>query len=180
MNLKTLIVVVLRLLAIEMVIQTSVVFVPLFFRPFSGGSDNLAFVVASVCLFTCAAIMWHFAPAIANFVSSGLPQEISFGALSLTDCYTVAFVGVGLLQIASRLGAVIYLAFAWFKSAASPTGNLGPYQISGASAWQAFIPLVIGAVLFINGRRWAVALARHQTGSPPPTEPVSPTAVENK
>jgi hypothetical protein len=52
-----------------------------------------------------------------------------------------------------------------FKAAASKPGDSWKEGVEWYQVSQAFIPFIVGVVLFVNGRRWAVALARRQTES---------------
>lgn len=48
-----------------------------------------------------------------------------------------------------------------------------PGHYRGYDVSLAFIPFIVGVVLFWNGRQWAVALARRQTESSAPATTVS-------
>ena len=133
--------------------------------------DSRAFMVLPwlvlAGLLVAAALLWCLAPPIARFITRGVSQHLSFGAMSLVDCYSIAFIAVGLFYISSHLPQVLNWAHYFLKTAASGRRDTGE-GASGYDVSQAFIPFIVGAVLFVNGRRWAVALARRQTESSQP------------
>lgn len=181
MNLQSFVVIVLRLMALDFFLRAAVQLAPQLLR-FAGvyqegplGDSKSMFIAAwglVILLVVSAVLIWIFALPIARLVTRGVSHDISFGSLSLVDCYSIAFMGVGLFYIASHLPQVLNWAHYFLKSAASGRGNSG----EGASGYDmslAFIPFIVGVVLFVNGRRWAVALARRQTQSPAPATTVS-------
>jgi len=167
MNLQSLVVIILRLMAFDFVLRAAVQLAPQLFR----------FVVAWGLVFllvVSAVVIWIVALPIARLVTRGVSRDISFGSLSLSDCYSVAFIGVGLFYIASHLPKVLNWIHYFFKAAAS--GHSDSEQgYSGYDVSQAFIPFIVGVVLFLNGRKWAMALARRQTESAPPNVSLSET-----
>jgi hypothetical protein len=181
MNLQSLVVVVLRLMAFDFFLRAAVQLAPQLVR-FAGVShDGLdsdsrsMFAVAWGLVFllvVSAALIWIFALPIARLVTRGVPRDISFGSLSLSDCYSITFIGIGVFYIASHLPQVLNWAHYFLKSAASGRGD-SEQGFSGYDVSQALIPFIIGVVLFVNGRRWAVALARRQTESSSPAVPLS-------
>ena len=59
------------------------------------------------------------------------------------------------------------------SAAATKAGDSWKEGVPWYDVTQAFIPFIVGVVLFVNGRRWAVTLARRDTASASPTAPVS-------
>jgi len=82
---------------------------------------------------------------------------------------------VGLFYISSHFPQVLNWAHYLFKAAASRAGDAWKQGVEWYQVSQAFIPFIVGVVLFVNGRRWAVALARRETESPAATATVSET-----
>src|SRR5207253_3605936 len=78
--------------------------------------------VMLVGLVLCAVLLWVLALPIARLVTKRVPQEVSLGVLTLADCYSFAFVGVGLLYVASGLPHVLTWGHYVFKMAASTSG----------------------------------------------------------
>ena len=124
-------------------------------------------------LIAAAVILWFLALPIARFVTRGVSHDLSFGAMSLADCYSIAFMAVGLYYISSNLPLVLNWTHYLFKMAATSAGSSWKEDVKWYDVSQAFIPFIVGVVLFVNGRRWAVALARRQTESSAPATTVS-------
>jgi hypothetical protein len=173
MNLQSLIVVVLRLMALDFLLRVAVQLTPQilqFLRLYERSplDDSQSFMVLPwlmlVGLIVAAVLLWFLAQPIARLVTCGVSHDLSFGAMSLVDCYSIAFMAVGLFYISSHLPQVLNWAHYFLKTAASGRGDSGE-GASGYEISQSFIPFIVGVVLFVNGRRWAVALARRQTES---------------
>lgn len=174
MNLQSLIVVVLRLMALNFFLQVAVQLSPQLLR-FSevsrqgGFTDTRSYlalpVIMVIGLIVGAILIWVFALSIARWVTRGVSRDLSFGSLSLVDCYSVAFIGIGLFYIANHFPQVLNWAHFLFKSAASSAGDSWKEGVRGYDISQAFIPFIVGIVLFFKGRSWALALARLQEKS---------------
>jgi hypothetical protein len=182
MNLQTLIVVILRLMSLNFLLQVAIGSAPRILHFIEiyqhAPSDDLRSLLVLpwlvvVGLIISAILLWVFALPIARLVTRGVPHDLSFGALSLVDCYSIAFVSVGLFYIASHLAQVLNWTHYLFKAAASKPGNTWKEGFSWYEVSQAFIPFIVGVVLFVNGRRWAVTLAHRQTESSIPSTTVS-------
>ena len=174
MNLQSLIVVVLRLVALNFFLQVAIQLSPQLLRltniSRSGGLTDIGSylmvpVIMVVGLIVGAILIWVFALSIARLVTRGVSRDLSFGSLSLADCYSVAFIGIGLFYIAGHFPQVLNWAHFLFTSAASTSGNSWKERVSGYDVSQAFIPFIVGIVLFVKGRSWAMALARPQEKS---------------
>ena len=92
--------------------------------------------------------------------------------MSLVDCYSIAFMAVGLVYISSDLPQVLNWTHYLVKTVASRPGHSWTEGVNWYDVSRAFIPFAVGVVLFVNGRKWSVALARKQemTESPSRTE----------
>jgi hypothetical protein len=174
MNLQSLIVVTLRLMALNFFLQVAVQLSPqlLRFTEMSrqgGVSDMSSYLAVPVImvagLIAGAILIWVFALSIARFVARGVSHDLSFGSLSLVDCYSVAFIGIGLFYIASHFPQVLNWTHYLFKSAASKPGDTWKEGVQWYDVSSAFITFIVGIVLFVKGRSWAVALARWQEKS---------------
>jgi len=181
MNLRSLVVVVLRLMALDFLLRVAVQMTPqiLQFLHLSERSpldSSRSFMVLPllvlVAMIAAAVLLWRLALPIARFITRGVSHDLSFGAMSLVDCYSIAFMAVGLFYISSHLPEVLNWAHYSLKTAASGRRDTGD-EVSGYVVSQAFIPFILGVVLFVNGRRWAVTLARRQTESSQPVPTVS-------
>jgi hypothetical protein len=172
MNLQSLIVVVLRLMALDFLTRVAVQFtpqllrvLPVFENPIDAGRFMALPWLFLIGLIVAAVALWLYALPIARIVTRGVPVELSFGAMSLIDCYSIVFLTVGLSYIASHLPQVLNWAHYFVKTAASGHGN-SEQPLNGYDISQAFIPFIIGLLLFINGRNWATSLARRQNAEP--------------
>lgn len=174
MNLQSLIVVILRLMAFNFFLQVPIQLSPQLLRltenarddGFGGMASYLVVPIVMVIGLSVGAILiWVFALSIARFVTRGVSLDLSFGSLSLVDCYSVAFIGIGLFYIARHFPQVLNWAHFLFTSAASSAGDSWKERLRGYDIAQAFIPFIVGIVLFVKGRSWAVALARLQERS---------------
>jgi hypothetical protein len=174
MNIQSLIVVVLRLMALNFFLQVAVQLSPQLlllteaFRP--GGISNMgtypAFLfIMMTGLIVGGILIWVFALPIARLVTRGISRDLSFGSLSLVDCYSIAFIGIGLFYIARHFPQILNWAHFLFTSTASSSGIPGREGVRGYDISQALIPFIVGIVLFVKGRAWAVALARSQEKS---------------
>ncbi len=181
MNLQSLIVVVLRLMALDFLLRVAVQLTPQILQflrvyeqsPLDGSRSYMVLPwLMLIGLIVAAVLLWSLALPIARFVTRGVSHDLSFGAMSLVDCYSIAFMAVGLFYISSHLPQVLNWAHYFLRTAASGRGD-SEQGASGYDISQAFIPFIVGVVLFVNGRRWAVALARRQTESSAPATTVS-------
>jgi len=175
MNLQSLVVVLLRLISLNFLLQVLYQITPLLAFEYSRNfnrQDLLPYVLLPllviVGLIVGAALVWIFTMPIARFVTRGLPLELSFGALSLSDCYSIIFIGLGLYYAATYFPSVLNWTYYLLRTAMSDTGTSWQQGVKGYDVSQAFLPFIVGIILFVNGRKWAVALAHKQLASPNP------------
>lgn len=179
MNLRNLIVVIVRLFSLDVLLNVAMT-VPTYLLSVPVRMEGYSTLLPGIwlCIFGFVVgiiLLWIFAPYIADLVARGMPSsELSFGALSLSDCYSSAFLGVGLYQMVVHLAPCLFWALSLFKEAASTPGDSWRLGVSGYTIWSAFLPFLFGLVLFVNSRKWAVALARRQTETPPSDGVASP------
>lgn len=176
MNIQTVVVVVLRLLALDFLLRVAVQLTPQLLMMLTSvdrsAPDMWRFLhllpwLVLAALTVAAFLLWFFALPIARFVTRGISQEISFGAMSLVDCYSIAFMAVGLWYFVSQLAEVLNWSHYLLKAAASHAGGSWKDDVKWYRVTQAFIPFVVGIILFVNGRRWAFALGRrHEENLP--------------
>lgn len=171
MNLQSLVVVVLRLTALDFLLRVAVQLAPQLLQflkfyensPLGISPAQVAWPwVILVGLVGVAVLLWVLALPIARLVTRRLPQDISFGAMSLLDCYSIAFIGVGLFYIVGYLPQVLNWSHYFLKMAASHSGDSWKDQGNGYQVSQVFVPFIIGVLLFVNGRSWARILATRQ------------------
>jgi hypothetical protein len=177
MNLQSVVVIVLRLMSLDLLLRAATQLTPWLlemFRlhphsPFDKSSSPLGalpwLVLAGIIV--GAILLWVLARPIARMVTRGVPHDLFVGALSLADCYSIIFMGVGLFYIAGHLAQVLNWTHYLFRAAASTSGNSWKEEVEGYQISEAFIPFIVGVVLFLNGRKWARALARKHTEDAP-------------
>ncbi len=165
MNLISLVVVILRLMALNTLMSG---IMQLFFwkgnfmRDSSDGyPGTLPWLLVGALVF-CAVTLWVMALPIARLVTHGIPRDISFGSVSLADCYSIAFMGMGLFYLTRHLPMALNLAHFIFKASASAGGGSWRDETSGYEISQTFIPFILGVILFCKGRTWGVRLAQKQ------------------
>lgn len=182
MNLQSLVVVVVRLIALDFLLRVAVQLAPQllsFTELYHGASLDEPWsllvlpCVLVVGLVVSAVLFWVFALPIARLVTRGVPHDLSFGTLSLVDCYSVAFMGIGLFYIANHLPQILNWTHFLFKVAALRPGDTWKEEVKWYDVSQAFIPFIVGVVLFVNGRRWAAALARRDAATASLAAPAS-------
>jgi hypothetical protein len=180
MNLQSLVIVILRLLSLNFFLDTAVRLAPQILRVTDlsqrASSADLDMILAMPWLIVTgliggAIVLWMFAVPIARAVTRDVPADLSLGTLSLIDCYSIVFLGVGLLYIGNNFPQVLNWAHYLIKTAAAHStadwkDNVKWYDLS-----QAVIPFIVGIILFVNGRQWAIALGKRQIGSDEPSEP---------
>jgi hypothetical protein len=186
MNLQSLIVVFLRLMALNFLLQVATQLSPQLLQfpegPRQDGDSSMASyvlvpVLMVVGLIVGAILIWVFAPSIARFVTRGVSCDLSLGSLSLVDCYSVAFIGLGLFYIAGYFPHVLNWVHYLFKAAATRPGDTWKQEVPWYDVSSVFITFIVGIVLFVKGRSWAVALARWQEKSESVNQPVEGTGA---
>ena len=168
MNLQSLVVILLRILALNFLVQIIVTFLPQFYLyRDSFGSNPLSnpisfiYILFVAALVTGACMLWSLALPLAQRITHGLPVELSFGALSRVDCYSIAFMAVGLWLAAVHFIQTLNWAHYLFRLAASDRtpGQETFSQLNGYDISSSVIPFIMGIILFLNGRNWAHRLA---------------------
>lgn len=183
MNLQTLVTVWLRLVSLNFLLQVFFQLIPLIFR-FSEMSghipeDESGFQFAvpwllEIGLIGGGILLWVFAQSLARLVTRGLPAELSFGPLSLADCYSLVFIGVGIYYLAGHFSPILNWTHYLIKMAATHSDDSWKQEIKWYDVSNAAVPFVMGIILFVNGRKWAVALAKRQTIDLSPACPPNP------
>lgn len=162
MNLKALVVVLIRLFALNLVVQTVTGFLPRAIqtapRYVQPSPIMWAWLVTGVLILLAVGI-WKSATPIALWVTRGQPQEIFVGGLSLADGYSVGFLSVAMLYLLSGTGSAVSWIIYWLQLAGTTSAPLAE-QVNFYQALQTFLPVVLAIVLLLRGRAWAVRLAK--------------------
>lgn len=188
MNLQSLVVVLLRLISLNFLLQVLNQLTPQLMR-FSeayhsyrnlGGSGLGSLLVLPLLLIIAycvgAALLWVFAMPMARFVTRGLAPELSLGTLTLADCYSFLFIGIGLFYAVANFAHVLNWAHYILHMAATHQDASWREDVKWHDASDAIIPFIVGLILFVSGRKWALALVRKEAKSAAPSAPAA--AVE--
>jgi hypothetical protein len=187
MNLQSFVVVLLRLVSlnfllqvvVQLILQASRVSTAYQHLPADEFRSALVMpLLVILALVIGGGLLWILATPIARVVTRGLPIELSFGTLSLSDCYSLVFIGLGLFYAANNFPGVLNWSHYLLKLEASRPDDSWRQQLNWYEVSQTFLLFIVGIILFVNGRKWAVALAGKQTRSAadsPPPNPEQPT-----
>lgn len=168
LNVEGLVGVILRLVAINFLMRVIVEFTPrilhflmLTTRPVPLEPNSVAAIpwVVLAAMVGLAALIWFLSVPIARFVTKGVPKQLALGGMTVVDCYSIVFIGVGLFYIVSHLPYALTWIHYLFKLAVSHFGDAWKEQVRWYEIANAFIPFIFGVALFVNGRRWAVVLS---------------------
>ncbi len=181
MNLQSLAVVVLRLIALNFALSGVIQTFPYTLQVLRVFNDSPAYaavpLVVIVGLLAGAIWLWVCAVPIARLVTQRLPSEVSLGAISLADCYSIAFVGVGLFYLVGHLAQVLTWAHYLLRLAVARPGTPLVKDVEPYAVIQVFVPFVVGLVLLVKARVWAAALAARHAYPRPPRAPVGDSAA---
>lgn len=182
MNLQSIVVVLLRLMALNLVLMVIqmipmwLVFWPDLLAPSRDEpwEHSWSIVFIALILLASAFLLWMRALPVARLVTRPVSQDVSLGSLSLADCYSIVFVGLGLYQMSVNLAGVLATSQILYVTVVSTSGADWMERIKWDVVFGSFVPFLIGLILFVKGRRWAVKLAARQQLVTPP----SPTRDE--
>ncbi|MBC2601255.1 hypothetical protein [Puniceicoccus vermicola] len=169
MNLHSLVVVALRFITLNFLLLVIIYLTPqlyLFSDAYRQDEFELfdAFSVVPLVivfgLFLGAILIWIFSHGIARLVIRGLPKDASVVSLSLVDCYSVVFLGIGLYYFVGYFPDTLTWAHYLIKLAATNPGDSWKDEVDWYSFWSTFLPFAIGTLLFLNGRKWSQKIAR--------------------
>jgi hypothetical protein len=164
-NVHTLIAIALRLTAFNFLVRVVVelttpllIFAGVYQRPADDASMTVGWaLVASLTL--GALLLWFLALPTARLVARSAPGDLSFDNLTLADCYSIAFVGIGLVYIISHAAGVwnwtTFFLHSLIHGPRSPFAD----RSRGYEVANIFIPFIIGILLIVKRRKWSVALA---------------------
>ena len=114
-----------------------------------------------------AVLLWIYAAPISKLITRNVSPDLSTFSLSLVDCYTIVFVGLGLYHISTTVPSVLYWSYNVFSAAVKERGDKWFELVSELELWRVYVAFIIGVVLVIKGRSWSTKLARsHQVSDP--------------
>ena len=183
MNLQSLVVVLLRLVSLNFLLQVCVELI-LKLTSITTAYQNLprdefrsALVTPLLVILGLsigAVLLWVWATPLARFITRGLAPELSLGTLTLADCYALIFVAIGLFYAVGYLAAVLNWSHYLLKMEVTRVNDTWRRQVSWYDISRAFLTFIAGIVLLVNGRKWALALARKHTSNASASAPPNP------
>ena len=175
MNLQGIVAVLLRLMALNIVLQTlaeipsHISTVADAFKASDLAALNtsalLALAVINV-LFVCTILLWAYAVPLSRFITARVATDVSVPSLSLADLYSVGFVGLGAFFAASYLPHATNWVLFLCQAAVADDDETWREDFTEYDLTEVFIPFVAGVLLIVKGRRWAVSLARKHLRGP--------------
>jgi|GEM_PF-1326903 len=148
MKLNTLIIVILRLLAVSFLVTTASQIVPLIAMLFHHLGDTFIYCLVVISYPVIAILLWIFAPRIATFITRDHPQEINFGTIFLIDGYTIAFMALGVYFFVSELPPLL--------------SSLIILANAHSEQYSVFLPHLITIIfcflIIVNAHKWAAYL----------------------
>ena len=107
--------------------------------------------VLGLILLALATALWMLAPRIAKRMSRECDGHVTFTSLNMFDCYTLIFVGVGLVHFIDHLGSSLSWLYFLFVSA----GSGREHDINFYTAFEAIFPILVSVLLLARSQRWA-------------------------
>jgi len=108
-------------------------------------------------LFVFFVFLWMLSLPLSRLVTRKIPKDVSLGALSIVDCYSVGFVMAGLFYAVGNMPDVVYVTFDIFRMIVSTPWDGWKHQIDWYPMARAMIPFAAGVALVLKGP----SLARH-------------------
>jgi len=171
-NIHTLLALGLRLTAVNFLVRMLVeISTPLLIsagiyqRPTDQAPMMIAWALVGA-LFLGGVLLWSLAVPVARLVARGVPGDISFDNLTLADCYSLSFVGLGMVYIVGHSAGAwnwtMYFLRWLFHRQYTPWSDPGRgYEIMGI-----FIPFTAGILLVLMRKKLAHMLAGSSTHAP--------------
>jgi hypothetical protein len=171
-NIHTIVALALRLTAVNFLVRMLVeISTPLLIsagiyqRPVDQAPMTIAWALVGA-LFLGGLLLWTLAVPLARLVARGVPGDISFDNLTLADCYSLSFAGMGVVYIVSHSAGAwnwtMYFLRWLFHRQYAPWSNPGRgYEIMGI-----FIPFTAGILLVLMRKKLAHMLAGSSAHGP--------------
>ena len=164
MPISNIVTIVLRLFAIQMLVQalSLALEVTASFALRGGSSRNYFNYLTPAALLVLAVLEWLLAPGISRLVTRNHNSELSTGGLSREDIYAFAFVFLGLyfilVSIAPSLNWLHYL----FSVEGRSTGQTAEGRKSFYDLASHLITLIAGFMSLLPANRWARRLVNSE------------------
>ena len=156
MPLSSIVIVVLRLFAIQVVGQSvhmALSFAATLSKERSHHPDYWVAYLVPVALLVFALLEWWLAPVIARLVTRHHDGEVAIGALSRLDLYSFAFVFLGLYFILTSIAPALSWLHYFLRTSA--VGSQSESQSSFYDLASYLVTLIAGVLALLPARRWA-------------------------
>ena len=156
MPLSSIVIVVLRLFAIQVVGQSvhmALSFAATLAKERSHHPDYWVAYLVPVALLVFALLEWWLAPVIARLVTRHHDGEVAIGALSRLDLYSFAFVFLGLYFILTSIAPALSWLHYFLRTSA--VGSQSESQSSFYDLASYLVTLIAGVLALLPARRWA-------------------------
>ena len=117
---------------------------------FASAGGAVIGTVLGLILLALAAALWMLAPRIAKRMSRECDGHVTFTSLSMVDCYTLLFVGVGLVHLIENLSSGLSWLYFLFVS----VGSGREHQVNLYDAFAAIFPIFLSVVLLARSKKW--------------------------
>jgi hypothetical protein len=151
MNLKSLVVVILRLYALYLTfagLRNLIV------------TDSIMMLTWVGSLIVPGILLWLFANLLAKLITRKLPEDISLGALDITDCYTITLLIAGLYCVLANSFNLLHWVYYIFKMAASASNDSWKSATNFRYILTSLVPFICGIMLILNAKKWAAKLMK--------------------
>jgi hypothetical protein len=169
MNLKSLVVVVLRLFALNVLFSLFLTFLPgiaILFQFEARHADNstfftyLLFAAIFAAVIAISAGVWRFAPKLADWMTTGLDLNIEIDGFSMNDAYTLGFLLLGLYFTIGRCPKFFYWAWTIFHAVTSYSGSSWKRGMNFYKILSDAVPFALGLAMIVKARGWGDCLNR--------------------
>jgi hypothetical protein len=154
--LSSIVIVVLRLFAIQMVGQSlhmALSFAATLAKESHHRPDYWLAYLVPAALFAFALVEWWLAPVIARLITRHHDGEVAFGTLSRLDLYSFAFVFLGLYFILTSIAPALNWLHYFLRTSA--VGSQSDSQSSFYDLAAHLVTLIAGVFALLPARRWA-------------------------
>jgi hypothetical protein len=174
MNLQSLVVVLLRLVSLNFLLQTFYQLIPSLTRFFAvyrnlAPDESRSLLILPITLMVGfavgAVLLWLFAIPIARLITRGLAPEVSLGTLTLMECYSLLFIGIGLFYAVAHFAPVLNWTHYILRLSTSHQLTNWREDVKWYDVSDAIVPFIVGLILFVSGRKWALALVRKEAAN---------------
>ena len=158
MPLRSIIVVVLRIFALQWIFTSLFSLIPIV-----AAHMSWSFSSACVVWILLAVLFWFFAEPFSRWITQNHDTTVSLGGLTLQDLYAFAFVFLGLSFFVSGIGTVVVTVATMFANGVShPTPQTTLLTSSLPQIGKSLIQSLLGLIALFNANRFAKRLVSRE------------------